>query len=146
MLIFDRGFARAKYVIKFLKVHRIPFLMRVCRNVGFKVNGVVKMLKQMDSTGFYPQILYHSTEQIRLHLYVVIDNRFDDSMYLISNRLIGLQIYSCYKRRMQIEQGFRDIKSCFGVWKPSAQETDKISHQSIMAVGNSHLRTALYHL
>ena len=114
VLIFDRGFARAKYVIKFLKVHRIPFLMRVCRNVGFKVNGVVKMLKQMDSTGFYPQILYHSTEQIRLHLYVVIDNRFDDSMYLISNRLIGLQIYSCYKRRMQIEQGFRDIKSCFG--------------------------------
>ncbi len=66
MLIFDRGFARARYVIKYLKAHQIPFVMRVCRHVGFEVNGVVKTLKQMDSTGFYPQILYHRTEQIRL--------------------------------------------------------------------------------
>ncbi len=88
--------------------------MRVRRNVGFEVNEVVKTLKQLDSTGFYPQILYHRTEQIRLNLYVVIDEGFSESMCLISNHLSGLEIYSCYKRRMQIDHGFRDIKSGFG--------------------------------
>ena len=39
---------------------------------------------------------------------------FSDPMYLISNHLNGVEIHRCYKRRMQIEHGFRDIKSCFG--------------------------------
>ena len=48
-----------------------------------------------------------------MNLYVVRDNAFKDPMYLISNRISGPQIHTCYKRRMQIEHGFRDIKSCF---------------------------------
>ena len=38
-------------------------------------------------------------------------------MYLISNHVCGHQLYHCYKRRMRIEHGFRDIKSCFGFGK-----------------------------
>ena len=38
-------------------------------------------------------------------------------MYLISNLVCGHQLYHIYKRRMQIEHGFRDIKSCFGFGK-----------------------------
>ena len=38
-------------------------------------------------------------------------------MYLISNGVCGHHLYHCYKRRMQIEHGFRDIKSCFGFGK-----------------------------
>ena len=114
VLIFDRGFARARYVIKFLKAQEIPFVMRVCRNVRITVLGDVKTLDQLDASGFYPQILYHQTEQIQLNLYAVRDARFSDPMYLISNHLSGVEIHHCYKRRMQIEHGFRDIKSCFG--------------------------------
>ena len=114
VLIFDRGFARARYVIQFLKAQDIPFVMRVCRNVRITVLGDVKTLGQLDSSRGYPQILYHQTEQIQLNLYVVRDVRFSDPMYLISNHLNGVEIHRCYKRRMQIEHGFRDIKSCFG--------------------------------
>ncbi len=117
VLIFDRGFARARYVIKFLKAKGIPFVMRVCRNVRITVWGQVKTMEQMQKTGFYPQILYYPTEPIRLNLYVVRDARFAEPMYLISSHLTGSQIHRCYKRRMQIEHGFRDIKTGFGFGK-----------------------------
>ena len=44
ILVFDRGFSRAKYVIKFLKDREIPFIMRVCRNVGIRYQGSAKKL------------------------------------------------------------------------------------------------------
>lgn len=112
-LIFDRGFARGRYIIKFLKAEQIPFVMRVCRNVGITVWGNPKMMEQLKA-GFYPQIFYHQNEQIRLNLYVVRDARFAEPMFLISSHLTGNQIHRCYKRRMQIEHGFRDIKTGFG--------------------------------
>ena len=112
-LIFDRGFARGKYVIKFLKTKQIPFVMRVCRNVRMTVWGQTQPIEQVKA-GFYPQIRYHATEQIQINLYVVRDARFTEPMYLISSHLTGRQIHHYYKRRMQIEHGFRDIKTTFG--------------------------------
>ena len=40
LLVFDRGFARAQYVIDFLKSKHIAFVMRICRNVGITHRGV----------------------------------------------------------------------------------------------------------
>ena len=111
--MFDRGFTGAQYVIKFLKSQDIPFVMRVPRHVGISLQGSVKKLDDLE-VGWYPHILYQRQEQIPLQLYIVRDAAFKDPMYLISNRLSGHQIHQCYKRRMQIEHGFRDIKSCFG--------------------------------
>ena len=103
----------------------IAFLIRVCKSAGLVVCGRVTTLKQMNQTGFYPNIIYHRTEQIRLHLYVVSDDRFDDPMYIVSNCLSGLAIYGCYKRRMQIEHGFRDIKTRFGFGSLVLKDIDK---------------------
>ena len=117
MLIFDRGFARAKYIIKFLKEKEIPFVMRICRNVGITHNQTHKKLHQLPQ-GSYPSIGYHSTYQIPLALYVLRNaETYKEPMYLISNVLTGPQIYNVYKRRMQIEHAFRDIKSTFGFAK-----------------------------
>ena len=116
VLVFDRGFARARFVIKFLKVRDIAFVMRVPRHVGITLNGSLKKLDDLPQ-GWYEHILYQAHEQIPLHLYILRDEGFKDPMYLISNRLRGHQIHHCYKRRMQIEHGFRDIKSCFGFGK-----------------------------
>ena len=115
ILVFDRGFARGKYVIKFLKDREIPFIMRICRNVGIRYQGSAKKLDDMKNK-FYGGVLYHATHQIPLELYVR-RNHPKDPMYLISNHASGHQLYHCYKRRMQIEHGFRDIKSCFGFKK-----------------------------
>ncbi len=116
VLVFDRGFGRARYVIKFLKARDIPFVMRVARNVGIRHDGSLKKLDDLEA-GWYRHILYQAQEQIPLQLYILRDETFKDPMYLISNRLSGHQIHHCYKRRMQIEHGFRDIKSCFGFGK-----------------------------
>ena len=116
VLVFDRGFARAKHVINFLKAENIRFVMRVCRNVGITHHGSRKKLDDMPN-GWYPQILYHAQHQIPMQLYIIRDKAFKDPMYLISNHINGHQIHHCYKIRMQIEHGFRDIKSCFGFGK-----------------------------
>ena len=117
MLIFDRGFARAKYIIKFLMEKEIPFVMRVCRHVGITHNQTHKKLHDLPQ-GSYPSIGYHSTYQIPLALYVLRNaETYKEPMYLISNVLTGPQIYNLYKRRMQIEHAFRDIKSTFGFAK-----------------------------
>lgn len=116
VLVFDRGFARARYVIKFLKARDILFVMRVPRHVGMTLDGSLKKLDDL-ADGWYPHILYQAQEQIPVQLYIIRDKAFKDPMYLISNRLSGHQIHHCYKRRMQIEHGFRDIKSCFGFGK-----------------------------
>ena len=115
LLVFDRGFARAKYVIAFLKDRDIPFIMRVCRNVGIRYQGSAKKLDAFENK-FHGEVLYHTTHQIPVQLYVRRNNP-KDPMYLISNRVCGHQLYHTYKRRMQIEHGFRDIKACFGFGK-----------------------------
>ncbi len=74
--------------------------MCVPRNVSVRVDGIQRKLDDLE-VGGYADVLYHR------------DEAHDDPMYLISNRTIGRQIYTYYKRRMQIEHGFRDIKSCF---------------------------------
>ena len=83
MLIFDRGFARAKYIIKFLKEKEIPFVMRICQNVGITHNQTHKKLHQLPQ-GSYPSIGYHSTYQIPLALYVIRNAAYKEPMYLIS--------------------------------------------------------------
>ena len=52
LFVFDRGFARAQYVIDFLKSKHIAFVMRICRNVGITHRGNTKRLDDMDNGGY----------------------------------------------------------------------------------------------
>ena len=115
ILVFNRGFARTHAVIKFLKDREIPFILRVCRNVGVRFQGSQKKLDAFENK-LHGGVLYHTTLQIPVELYVR-RNTPKDPMYLISNGVCGHHLYHCYKRRMQIEHGFRDIKSGFGFSK-----------------------------
>ncbi len=131
VLVFDCGFARARYVIKFLKVRDIVFVMRVPRHVGITLDASLKKLDDLED-GWYPHILYQTHEQIPVQLYIIRDEAFKDPMYLISNRLSGHQIHHCYKRRMQIEHGFRDIKSCFGFGKLVLKKPTQVSRLEVL--------------
>ena len=115
LFVFDRGFARAQYVIDFLKSKDIAFVMRICRNVSITHQGNTKKLDDMDTAGYCRNVLYHQKHQIQLNLYIYRDEEtFKEPMYLISNVYQDAEIHHCYKRRMQIEHGFRDIKTRFG--------------------------------
>ena len=48
------------------------------------------------------------------YFYLLIDEAFKEPMFLISNVYEDAEIHDAYKRRTQIEQGFRDIKTRFG--------------------------------
>ena len=125
LLVFHRGFARAEHVIKFLKENDIGFLMRVPRNVCVltQISGWTDL--DAVSEGFHADILYQQTHQIHCQLFIVRDADFKDPMYLISNLHTGKQIHHCYKRRMRIEHGFRDIKSTFGFGKLVVKKNEK---------------------
>lgn len=114
VLIFDRGFARGQHLMQWFMKRKIRFVIRVCKNTGLTVEGEVTTLKQLNRTGFFPNTVYHRSLKLRLNLYVARDENFDDPMYLVSNSLGGLKIFISYKRRMQIEHGFRDLKTTFG--------------------------------
>ena len=108
-------------------------MMRVPRNVGVRVNGSLRKLDDLKEGG-YSDILYQNTEALRLNLYVVRDQAHDDPMYLISNRITGRQIHTYYKRRMQIEHGFRDIKSCFNFKDLVLKKTQKSRIQLLFLI------------
>ena len=74
LFVFDRGFARAQYVIDFLMSKHIAFVMRICRNVGITHQGNTKRLDELD-TGGYSNVLYHQKHQIPLNLCVVMRPR-----------------------------------------------------------------------
>jgi len=108
--IFDRGFADVKLMIK-LKKWKVGFIIRVCRNVG--------KLGQYQAPGYLENIVYHKDKRIRVNLYCVWDENYDDPdrrfvnsdthMLLVSNQACNLlQLYS---QRMKIEE---DLKSLFG--------------------------------
>ena len=124
LFIFDRGFARAKHVIDFLKAKDIAFVMRICRTVGITHQGNTKKLDEMD-TGGYANVLYHQRHRIPLNLYIYRDKAFKEPMYLISNVYQETEIHEAYKRRSQIEQGFRDIKTRFGFGNIVLKKTEK---------------------
>ncbi len=113
VLVFDRGFARARAILKFFEGQGICYLIRVPRNVGVRIAGNKQCLEEV-ANGFYPQVLYHYTEQVPVALYVGGQHTKKDPLYLISNRLQGNPLRTCYKRRTQIEHGFRDLKTNFG--------------------------------
>ena len=114
VLVFDRGFARARYLMKPLMEKGIEFVIRVCKNASFYDKGQRIKLETLKETRAYPNISYHSTEKLKLNLLVFRDPDHKEPLYLVSNSLKNSQLYLTYKKRMQIEEGFRDIKTLFG--------------------------------
>ena len=90
LFVFDRGFARAEYVIDFLKTQDIAFVMRICRNVGITHQHNTTKLDDMD-TGGYANVLYHQKHRIRLNLYIYRNETFKEPITLASDTLeIGM--------------------------------------------------------
>lgn len=109
--IFDRGFSDVK-LMKRLKAHKIHFIIRVCRNVGVEVEGYVGKLGEFGGRGYFPNIVYHKEERIRVTLYCAWDIHEEEPMLIVSNEPSALLLL--YKQRMKIEEAFRDLKSLFG--------------------------------
>ena len=107
VLVFDRGFARAQYVMKFFLDAGINFVMRVPQQTHVKIKGETKCLKTLETPGDFPDILYQQKLELPLHLYVCRSRGREGELILVSS-LTGTRENRC------IEQGFRDIGLGFG--------------------------------
>ena len=109
--LFDRGFADARFMDRVKD--KITFLIRVKKDSWVEVEGRCKYAGKLEGfkeKGLFPNVLYHKERRLRLHLYS--NPNGDDPLFLVSNSLFCL--HQIYRLRMQIEQGFRDLKSLFG--------------------------------
>ena len=114
VLVFDKGFARARYLMKPLMEMVIEFVLRVFKNTCIYDKGQRIKLETLKEIAPYPNIFYHGTEKLKLNLLVFRDADHKEPLYLISNSLKNTELYLTYKKRMQIEECFRNIKTLFG--------------------------------
>jgi len=139
--IFDRGFADVK-LMKRLKKEKIPFIIRVCRNVCIETFGYIGKLSDFPMKGYFENIVYHKEERIKINLFCAWDENEDEPMLLVSNQACNLLLL--YSQRMKIEEAFRDLKSLFGfrslvLKDDSQQRVELLWLLCVMSMGLSFL-------
>jgi hypothetical protein len=115
IFVFDRGFADEK-LIRYLKHMGAHQVMRVPKNVGIEAFEYRGKLPSFGQWGYFRNVSYHLGMRLNVNLFCGEDDRVnkdkDDPAFIISDTddLIDL----IYRKRPQIEEGFRDLKSLFG--------------------------------
>jgi hypothetical protein len=112
IFVFDRGFADEK-LIRYLKHMGANHIMRVPKNCGIEAFEYRGKLSSFGQRGYFRNVLYHLGKPIEMNLFCAENDRDkDDPVFLVSDMddLIAL----IHRKRTQIEEGFRDLKSLFG--------------------------------
>jgi len=133
MFVFDRGFADEK-LMKYMNHFDSDYIIRVPKNCGivgsvFLSLGGTRMvykgkLSSFGHFGYFRDVYYHIKKQIKVNLYSARNPSDDDDPYFVVSSLddsLGL----LYKKRMQIEEAFRDLKSLFGLKELVLKDTEQ---------------------
>jgi hypothetical protein len=128
IFVFDRGFADEK-LMGYLKHMGANYVMRVPKNCGIVAMEYKGKLDSFGQWGYFRDVLYHLTKKIKVNLFSTEnESKADDPVFLISDTDDLLDLI--YGRRMDIEEGFRDLKTLFGfrqlVLKKPTQERVEI--------------------
>lgn len=125
ILIFDRGFSDEK-LMRYIENFGGKYVIRVRKNVGIAVSDYIGKLSDFGNCGYFREVYYHFKEQIKVNLF--ISDTGEEPFYVVSNMDDCLNLL--YRYRVQIEEGFRDMKSLFGfkdiVLKKSSQSRVEI--------------------
>jgi hypothetical protein len=126
--ILDRGYARVSLVKELLLLADVNFVLRTKRNVIIErlKRGRWKQCKVGDLTARYglpcrlERIRYHGKTPIEVDLIIYFEKGHKEPWYLLVppgsvHRLPTDEVVSLYRRRMHIEQGFRDFKTHLGI-------------------------------
>lgn len=133
-------------MIKLLKAKGVGCVMHICHNVRITGGEHVKTMEHLNATGFSPQRLYHSTEQIRLNLCVVTDAQCCEAIYLkpsdtTSNPPLLQTAHAGCIRSSRHQDRLWLGQAC-------SQEPHKSLYQPLMAVSGSELmgRNEYFHV
>jgi len=141
IFVFDRGFADEK-LIRYLECMGAHHVMRVPKNVGIEAFEYRGKLSSFGEWGYFRNVSYHLRQRIKVNLFCGEDDRVnkdkDDPAFIISDTddLIDL----IYRKRTQIEEGFRDIKTLFGfrhlvLTKPTQERVEVLFFMVIITMG-----------
>ena len=112
IFVFDRGFADEK-LIRYLELMGVHYVMRVPKNSGISTMGYRGKLSEFGHCGYFRDVSYHLTKQIKTNLLCKMnDIKPEDPIFIISD--IEEIPDLIYRKRMDIEEGFRDLKTLFG--------------------------------
>ena len=102
---FDRGFADEK-LIRYLKQMGAHHVMRVPKNCGIEAFEYRGKLSSFGHWGYFRDVSYHLGRKLKMNLFCAEnDSKEDDPVFIVSDMddIIDL----IYRKRMQIEEGFR---------------------------------------
>lgn len=124
IFVFDRGFADEK-LIRYLKQMGAHQVMRVPKNCGIEAFEYRGKLVSFGQWGYFRDVSYHLGKRIKMNLFCAEnESKEDDPVFIVSD--IDDITKLIYAKRMQIEEGFRDLKTLFGfrhlVLKEAQQE------------------------
>jgi hypothetical protein len=120
VLVADRGFARASLLAKLPK-WGIDYVIRACGSVWISRRGFDDKL---ENTAAWPgmrkifkAVAYHQRLQVPVNLVVVHREPAPQPWYLITNLAQPGVVERIYRKRMWIEESFRDAKRTLGLDK-----------------------------
>jgi hypothetical protein len=141
MFVFDRGFADEK-LIRYLKHMGAHHVMRVPKNSGIEAFEYRGKLASFGQWGYFRNVSYHLGNPIQMNLFCGEDTRMnkdkDDPAFIISDMDDLSELI--FRKRMQIEEGFRDLKTLFGfrhlvLKKPTQERVEMMFLLVIITMG-----------
>jgi hypothetical protein len=141
IFVFDRGFADEK-LIRYLKHMGAHHVMRVPKNAGIEAFEYRGKLSSFGQWGYFRNVSYHPGKKIKVNLFCGEDTREnkdkDDPAFIVSDMDDLSEVI--FRKRMQIEEGFRDLKTLFGfrhlvLKKPTQERVELLFLLVIISMG-----------
>lgn len=112
IFVFDRGFADEK-LMNYMNQFASNYIIRVSKNSGIVGMGYEGKLSSFCHFGYIKDVYYHIKKQVKINLYIAKNHSEENDPYFVVSNLDD-NLVLLYKKRMQIEEAFRDMKSLFG--------------------------------
>ena len=135
ILVADRGFARAE-LFRTLLDGRVRFVIRAPLNTWVRVRGFSGILgnipRQPNRVHRYTRALYHKTQKVAVGLAVTHEEPAVEAWYLVSSPQETDSAVTLYRKRMWIEESFRDAKSNLGLHRFWAAKPERVERMMIL--------------
>jgi hypothetical protein len=138
IFVFDRGFADEK-LIRYLKHMGANHIIRVPKHCGIEAFEYRGKLSSFGQWGYFRNVSYHLGKRIQMNLFCAEhDTDADDPVFLVSDTDDMIDLI--HRKRTQIEEGFRDLKSLFGfkhlvLKKPTQERVELLFLLVVIAMG-----------
>ncbi|MBI3077118.1 MAG: transposase [Deltaproteobacteria bacterium] len=127
-LILDRGYARVSLLRDLLAQPQVSFILRACRDVviehwtqgGWTRCPIGSLPAPPGQAQRLERVRYRSWRPIEVDLVIYYEAGHQEPWYLVvppgsAAQLPTAEVVALYRRRMHVEQGFRDFKTHLGV-------------------------------